>query len=225
MYFIGEIFKLFDLPSNPLVSKNREAQIIHQKSFARYYFRDLVLKYKNRRHEDRKIVKLLEKALSFIRPKKIGIFIPLPLEPNIAPFTQKLLGEQNLKLFLPVKQKDVWRVGEIKTDASLPNNPLKIPRKIISTVYKNFKEAKFSCCDIILVPGLAFDRYGHRLGHGGGVYDRLLEGLKYHPIPVFQLSSLKRQTAPLVVWIGYKPQFVPFIADFDLLSTKGQTTT
>ncbi|MDP6945673.1 MAG: 5-formyltetrahydrofolate cyclo-ligase, partial [Myxococcota bacterium] len=30
--------------------------------------------------------------------------------------------------------------------------------------------------DALLVPGLGYDRWGHRLGQGGGFYDRLLQG-------------------------------------------------
>jgi 5-formyltetrahydrofolate cyclo-ligase len=34
--------------------------------------------------------------------------------------------------------------------------------------------------DVVLVPLLAFDRRGHRLGHGAGFYDRTLEELRRH---------------------------------------------
>ena len=44
-----------------------------------------------------------------------------------------------------------------------------IPSKCTIASYKNI--------DIILVPGVGFDRNFNRLGYGGGFYDKLLEGL------------------------------------------------
>ena len=34
---------------------------------------------------------------------------------------------------------------------------------------------------LVLMPGLAFDREGHRIGYGGGFYDRFLEKEPNHP--------------------------------------------
>lgn len=55
--------------------------------------------------------------------------------------------------------------------------------------------------DVVLVPLLGFDRSGHRLGFGGGYYDRSFAFLR----------ELERPSKPLLVGIGYAAQEVPRI--------------
>jgi 5-formyltetrahydrofolate cyclo-ligase len=74
------------------------------------------------------------------------LFIPLPSEPMITPLKLDCDARRILSTSIPQSPKT--------------GNELHLPENI----------------DLILVPGLAFSRDRHRLGRGGGFFDRLLGG-------------------------------------------------
>lgn len=93
--------------------------------------------------------------------------------------------------YLPVltDEKELYFVEYMKGDALLPN------RYSIQEPVNQACEFPAENLDIVIVPLLAFDRDGQRLGTGGGYYDRTFHFLQDEPLH-----------RPMMVGLGYEAQ-------------------
>lgn len=62
--------------------------------------------------------------------------------------------------------------------------------------------------DVVLVPGLGFDRYGKRLGRGGGYYDKFLEGLA-------SKATAEKLQKPVHVGLSFDQQLIEHVPVHD----------
>ena len=102
------------------------------------------------------------------RAALVCAFLPLPSEPQIQPLWASASGPAFC--FPRVRGLDLELI-RIEDDARLATADWKLDA---------FSDAPIvapETVDLILVPGLAFTRDGHRLGRGRGYYDRLLARL------------------------------------------------
>ncbi len=143
----------------------------------------ILFRLKNQKEEDRRrksklIAKKLFNSDVFKKAKKLMFYISSNAEVN----TKKMIRDAQ-KLGKTVAVPTCQRNRKIRPCFFEAGARLKKgPYGIYEPMRKNFINPKE--LDLVVVPGVAFDRKGNRLGRGKGYYDRFLKRLTKHSFSV-----------------------------------------
>jgi 5-formyltetrahydrofolate cyclo-ligase len=122
----------------------------------------------------------LRAALLFLRTRKlararrIAAYVAMGTEIDPAPLVQALLGAGR-RVYLPkVRDAEPMHLVQLRAGARLRRG-----KRGVSIPALRSPRASVQRLDLVLLPLVAFDAAGTRLGTGGGAYDRLLA--RKHP--------------------------------------------
>ena len=114
-------------------------------------------------------LKKILKKFNFLKKKNIGAYYPINYEIDCLEILKKFMKDK-YKISLPVTKKK----KEMEFFEWSFNDPLNIGKMGVPEPFMDNKVYP----DILLVPLIAFDKNRHRLGYGGGYYDRYIEKIK-----------------------------------------------
>ena len=101
------------------------------------------------------------------------MYYPLPDEVDVRPLINEAF-ESGKRVLLPVVKGEELELHLYEGESSLKEGAFGIMEPTGSL----FAPENYDGIQLALIPGMAFDGVGHRLGRGKGYYDRLLPKLK-----------------------------------------------
>jgi 5-formyltetrahydrofolate cyclo-ligase len=134
-------------------------------------------------------------------------------EPSVDGLIERIIADPDGYVFCPVVDVDevsgptmrMLRVEDVERDTHVGAYDLREPTEraedgsLRDDAIRDIE--RVGVLDAIIVPGVAFDARGRRLGRGGGYYDAFLE--KYEAAAVAM-----RRPPPLVIALAYNCQFI-----------------
>ena len=128
------------------------------------------------------ILSQLEKMTVFREAKTVLLYYPKNNEVDILPLFKRYKRDKTL--LLPVTHRDRMTAHPYEGNDKMHRGKFGIPEPTTPEFQGKI--------DVIIVPAVAFDRAGNRLGRGGGYYDRFL----------------KKQPHATLIGVGYDFQLV-----------------
>ena len=163
------------LPSRKLkVAKSKMRELLVQKR--------RMLPSAERAMFSEQVLQQLEQMHCFRDAKTVLLYYPVQNELDVLPLVKKYKREKTL--LFPVSHRRGITVHPYAGNEQMHRGKFGIPEPTTPAY-----EGKI---DLIIVPGVAFDAKGRRLGRGGGYYDRFI----------------KKQTHAVLVGVGYDFQLV-----------------
>ena len=133
------------------------------------------------------IMAQLEQMSAFREAKTVLLYYPIHNEVDLRPLLTKYKGK---KIFLlPVTHRHSMEVRPYDGEDMMRRGRLGVPEPQTSTYRGHI--------DLIIVPGVVFDQHRHRIGRGGGYYDRFLrKQLTAKKVGVCYSFQLKKHAIP-----------------------------
>ena len=163
------------LPSRKLqLAKNKMRELLVQ--------RRRVMSAQDCQMYSQQILDQLEKMTCFREAKTVLLYYPIQNEVDVLPLVKKYKHEKTL--LFPVSHRYGMTVHPYAGNKNMHRGKFGIPEPTTPAYEGEI--------DLVIVPAVAFDEKGRRLGRGGGYYDRFI----------------KKLTHAVLVGVGYDFQLV-----------------
>jgi 5-formyltetrahydrofolate cyclo-ligase len=119
----------------------------------------------------RRIEEAVAGLQEFVGAKTVCVYLPMSGEVRTEGLMERC-WEEGKAVCVPAfcAPHGRYRLAAMTPDTQIVSGPWRVPEPART------EWVRTEAVDVILVPGLAFDEAGGRIGHGGGHYDRILGG-------------------------------------------------